>query len=98
MVHFLFKGICSVRINLRGSIMTGRLGLACANWADGEGVGALPRRSVTISTAKEYQRLMLAALMSRSVLQPPAVNQADMLEQDSIDEVIEPARLYKPVA
>jgi hypothetical protein len=49
-------------------------------------------RSVTTSTAKAYQREMLAALMSRGVLQAPAVNQAFMLEQDSMEEVTAPTR------
>lgn len=48
-------------------------------------------RSVRMSTAKAYHKLMLAALMSRGVLHAPDVNHAFILEQDSIDDVIAPA-------
>lgn len=49
-------------------------------------------KSVTTSAAKAYQRLMLAALMSRGVLQAPAVNQAFILEQESIEDVTAPTK------
>jgi hypothetical protein len=45
-----------------------------------------------MSTAYAYQRLMLAALTSREVEQAPAVNQALMLEQESIEDVTAPIR------
>jgi hypothetical protein len=48
--------------------------------------------SVTTSTANAYQRLILAALISRGVLQAPAVNQALILEHESIEEVTAPTR------
>ena len=49
-------------------------------------------RSVITSTAKAYQRLMLAALMSRGVLQAPAVNHAFILEQESMEDVTAPTK------
>ena len=72
------------------SILSCRVGTLAAVQAQ----GGSPSRSVKTSTAYEYHRLINEALMSRGVPQAPAVNQAFMLEQESIDDVIASAKVY----
>lgn len=91
MLAFCTRGIWSFQIKPTGRNMTAVFGgLASLDSRFRHRSQSLPRRSVRTSTAKAYHRLMLAALISRGVLQAPAVNHAFMLEQDNIDEVTAP--------
>jgi hypothetical protein len=57
-----------------------------------------PSKSVKTSTAYEYHKLMKEALISRGVPHPPAVNQAFILEQESIDDVMAKASVWSTVS